>query len=283
LEGSEVLNREGLSSAYEIPVVVPTITGDPRDGRNDRGCGETGRRGLVPHLRVKCRFQVGDEDPYRVRALIDTGAEVSLVRKGLVESQYLQPSRIPLLILGANNRRVIGGTLQVSGLLEFDATAYGSHEPVRHIFPTTLHEADITEDIIFSYSFLAYIRLEISPWRHGLELKMDGRRSFIEGLPKEPRSTGNARGLQPRVLPINSLERTRDESPDSGTRTKETPAGKTGPNQRITGDNRTKESNVSADNRDKSCDNASSSGGSLMRKRAFRNGMCPPDVRKTWV
>ena len=79
------------------------------------------------------------------------------------------------------------------GLLEFDATAYRSHEPVRHIFTTTLHEADITEDIIFSYSWLANIRLEISPWRHGLELKMDGRRSFIEGLPREPRSTGNAR------------------------------------------------------------------------------------------
>jgi len=52
----------------------------------------------------------------------------------------------------------------VCGLLEFDATAYESHEPVRQIFPTTLHEAHITEDIILSYSCLAHIRLEISPW-----------------------------------------------------------------------------------------------------------------------
>ena len=33
LEGSEVLNREGLSPWAEIPVVVPTITGEPRDGK----------------------------------------------------------------------------------------------------------------------------------------------------------------------------------------------------------------------------------------------------------
>jgi len=55
-EGSEILNRDGLSPWAEIPVVVLTITGEPRDRRNDWGCGETGRRGQVPHLRVKCRF-----------------------------------------------------------------------------------------------------------------------------------------------------------------------------------------------------------------------------------
>ena len=151
---------------------------------------------------------MGDENPYRVRALIDTGAEVSLVRKGLVGEQFLHPARIPLRILGANNRRVEGGTLEVTELLEFDTTEHGSHDPIRYAFQLTLHEADIAEDIILSYAWLANAKLGLSPWRHRLELKIGGRRVFVPGLPKEPKLVGNASGSQTRVLLVSSREAT---------------------------------------------------------------------------
>ena len=97
---------------------LPTITGEPRDGNIDPGVRETGRREQVTHLRLRCSFQVGDKDPDHVSAFINIKAVVSLVRKGLVDSEYLQSSCIPLRFLTANNQMVEGGTLESYPLLK---------------------------------------------------------------------------------------------------------------------------------------------------------------------
>ena len=42
-------------------------------------------------------------------ALIDTGAEICVVKKGLIPSELLQPAKKPLRLVGANERRLEGG------------------------------------------------------------------------------------------------------------------------------------------------------------------------------
>lgn len=73
-------------------------------------------------IRLAFVFLHAGWEPIEVRALIDTGAEVSLVRQGLFPPSFFKISPVPLKILGANEHRVGGGTLETFGHLEALAT-----------------------------------------------------------------------------------------------------------------------------------------------------------------
>lgn len=56
-------------------------------------------------IRLAFVFLHAGWEPIEVRALIDTGAEVSLVRQGLFPPSFFKISPVPLKILGANEHR----------------------------------------------------------------------------------------------------------------------------------------------------------------------------------
>ena len=68
------------------------------------------------HLRVRVRC--GREEKV-VDVLVDTGAQVSLVRRGLFKEELLQPSRRPVRLKVANGEIMGGGTYEATISMEF--------------------------------------------------------------------------------------------------------------------------------------------------------------------
>ena len=69
-------------------------------------------------LHLKVRVRCGQEELV-VDVLVDTGAQVSLVRRGLFKEEFLQPSRIPVRLKVANGEIMGGGTHEATISMEF--------------------------------------------------------------------------------------------------------------------------------------------------------------------
>ena len=106
-----------------------------------------------------------------VKALIDTGAQVSIVRQGLLPDECFRAARKPLLLKTASGELLPGGQRVASLLMEIDAeTDKGC--PVKTPWKTniTVHDGDVGADMIIGYPWLMRQRLDIQPWRNALQL-----------------------------------------------------------------------------------------------------------------
>jgi hypothetical protein len=52
---------------------------------------------------------------FSIRALIDTGAEVNIIKRGIIPQEYLQKDSNPLVLRGANETKLKGGDLCIRG------------------------------------------------------------------------------------------------------------------------------------------------------------------------
>ena len=71
-----------------------------------------------PQLHLKVRVRCGQEELV-VEVLVDTGAQVSLVRRRLFKEECLQPSRRPVRLKVANGEIMGGGTDEATISMEF--------------------------------------------------------------------------------------------------------------------------------------------------------------------
>ena len=69
-------------------------------------------------LHLKVRVRCGPEEKVE-DVLVDTGAQVSLVRRGLFKEELLQPSRRPVRLKVANGEIMGGGTHEATISMEF--------------------------------------------------------------------------------------------------------------------------------------------------------------------
>ena len=78
-------------------------------------------------LHLKVRVRCGREEKV-VDVLVDTGAQVSLVRRGLFKEELLQPSRRPVRLKVTNGEIMGGGTHEATISMEFSAVCSKKHE-----------------------------------------------------------------------------------------------------------------------------------------------------------
>ena len=107
-------------------------------------------------LHLKVRVRCGQEELV-VDVLVDTGAQVSSVRRGLFKEESLQPSRRPVRLKVANGEIMDGGTHEATISMEFL-----EHERLnrpdlvkRSTLSGNFYVADITDwDTIMGYDFM---------------------------------------------------------------------------------------------------------------------------------
>ena len=172
----------GDESSPELDIArLPTLKGSESSSEQDNSKRALKRK----HLRVDCMFRVGENEPVRIRALIDTGAEVSLIRQGILPPTYFYVSPSPIRIIGPDDQRVQGGVMELSGQIEMLATDSSEGGRIQVGFPTELKEANIAEQVILSFEWLSKFKIDIIPWKHGLSARVNGKRAWIPGAKGE--------------------------------------------------------------------------------------------------
>ena len=121
-------------------------------------------------LHLKVRVRCG-QDEFVVDVLVDTGAQVSLVRRGLFKEESVQPSRRPVRLKVVNGEIMGGGTHEATISMEF-----WEHERLnrpdlakRSTLSANFHLADITDwDMIMGYDFMVANAIGALPHRSTL-------------------------------------------------------------------------------------------------------------------
>jgi len=165
------------------------------------------------HLRIDCLLRIGESEPVQIRALVDTGAEVSLIRQGVLPRNFFYTSANPIRIVGPDDQRVQGGVLEVAGQIEMQAFDASDNKRIMIGFPVELKEANISEEVILSYEWLTQFKIDITPWRHGLVALVNGNRAWVPGSKRE---AAGANGLGMPSPSVNALAR-ESESSSEGT------------------------------------------------------------------
>ena len=135
------------------------------------------------HLRIAAVGHVSEETRPKVLVLVDTGAQISLIRKGLIPSGEMQPMSNPIRLLTASKQLLRGGEKQVKVDLIFNGVCEDTGEEVQVVAPTLLCEAEISDDVIVSYTWLGERGFEISPRKHGMLCQVGDTRIWVSGLP----------------------------------------------------------------------------------------------------
>ena len=123
----------------------------------------------------------------QITALIDTGAEVSLVKKDLFPADCFQISARPICLTGANSQTLQGGVNEALLTLEFAATDKESGREIQVRTPSLLYEAAIELDMILSYAWLAERGFDVCARRHGIQGTTEDRVIWIPGINKQER------------------------------------------------------------------------------------------------
>ena len=189
---------------------IPTIKREARDGFHDSGLNPTHHGTRLKNLLVACKLIIGDEPPISFVALVDTGAEMNLIQKGILPEHCLRPSPTPFKLVGPNASVIEGGSHYTVGQLKCDLITYHEHQKVEHYFTGDFHEADITEEAILSFVWLDDNRADVSAWRYGLKVEIDGRKAFLAGSKKQPRRPDSSARLQTRVDSVSKINLSAD-------------------------------------------------------------------------
>ena len=112
--------------------------------------------------------------------LVDTGAQVKLVRTGLF-SDIGRPAHDPVRLQTVGGQLLGGGTRTLGLDLHLVANDYGTSETYTHVVTDDFYIADITCDVILSYPFLRSRNIGVIPHRRRLLWEHDWGWTWLRG------------------------------------------------------------------------------------------------------
>ncbi len=136
----------------------------------------------------------------QVMALIETGAEVCLVKKGIFPQECIQRSAKPVALTVANSQLVVGGFNEALLTLEFVAKDRTTTNELKVSTPSLLFEADIGQDMILSYAWLAERGFDVCPQRHGIQASTEEHVVWIPGVVRNHKKINSLEMDQSSVL-----------------------------------------------------------------------------------
>ena len=150
--------------------------------------GRVEHRGGGTQLLMEVQARCNGEERI-ILALVDTGAQANLVRRGLFSSECFRPARVPLALTTVSGEVLPGGRSEIKLSLSFSAEA-DDGAPVQQRWKTTawFHDADIGCDAILSYQWMSEARLNVLTWRDALQLN-EPPRWILQSTGPERRNT----------------------------------------------------------------------------------------------
>ena len=132
-------------------------------------------------LAITLRTRDGVE--HKLQALVDTGAEVSLVRRGVFD-KYLREPREPIKIEAANQLGLGGRHREFTARILLSGVDPDTARRVQVDLPFFAYDASVDVDAIISFGWLAANHIDVKPRRHGILIHQNDNLVWVEGLPR---------------------------------------------------------------------------------------------------
>ena len=149
----------------------------------------------------------------QARALLDTGAEVSLIKKGLIPESAFRDATSPLRLIAANNLQVEGGEKEVELEIRFQGVDLQTRKKRSLHIHTVLVEAEIEEDVILSYRWMGEWDVRVGRRPHGVWISASAGQWWVAGIRTRPQQRANAR-LPRAPVHINKVEAQKPRAQD---------------------------------------------------------------------
>ena len=133
-------------------------------------------------LALEGSLVVKDGVRFSVSALVDTGSEVNLVRKGLVDPKYLRPCGPEVSFVAVNKQGLGGNHNHLSCELSFQGCERDTKEKTTVVFPFRCFDASIDVGAILSYEWLARQAVTVWPRQHGVTVEGAGNSVWVPGV-----------------------------------------------------------------------------------------------------
>ena len=130
----------------------------------------------VPVTLVMC-----DGTRVKVSALVDTGSEVNLVRRGLLDDRHSRPCGLGVSFYAVNQQSLGGNHRQVSCDLIMQGVEQDTEGRQKLVFPLKAYDALVDVDLILSYEWLARQNIHVHARRHGLTIGRSGLFFLVGG------------------------------------------------------------------------------------------------------
>ena len=156
----------------------------------------------TPHTNLSLHVWVDlwiGQTKFVVKALVDTGAEINVIRKGLIPLDHTHTNHRPISMTAADAAPLTGGKTGVSGTAVLGGNEIDTKVWIEIHCPIHFYEAKISAEAILSYSWLANQNLLVNPRRHGLFYHDQGMSVFMPGIEKTDKVTPT------RVAPVVSV------------------------------------------------------------------------------
>jgi len=116
-----------------------------------------------------CKAEVAPGEFTTLKLLVDTGAEVSIIREGIVPEEHLYTLHKPWKLTAANQQLIRGGEQVAKVILHLEGFEVDTGKPQGLKVPTHFLVADLGRlDAIVSYGWLAANNLLVNGRRHGM-------------------------------------------------------------------------------------------------------------------
>ena len=120
-------------------------------------------------LTIQGHVEYGEGEPAPVQFLVDTGAELCIIRRGIIPERFLERLEKPWKLTAANQQRLVGGEFQATVSLCLKGTQVDTGYPQVLKIPTTFVVADVGHlEAILSYSWLVDNNFLVNGSRHGI-------------------------------------------------------------------------------------------------------------------
>ena len=191
----QVLPQVEESSRVQEPPLLPAarITGGIRNVAQQHHPRGDPTGALERFLKLKVVLVTPDLNEIQADALVDTGAEVSIIKKGLVPDSLLMEAKQPLRLVAANSQTMQGGTMEVQVELRLQARNFDTREHLTVATPCVFYVAEMEEDLILANIWLGMRDMVVNPRQNGLSTTIDDQKIWIPGVTSNPRQRSNAR------------------------------------------------------------------------------------------
>ena len=118
-----------------------------------------------------------------VSALVDTGSEVNLIRKGLLDPSQTRACGPEVRFCAVNKQSLGKEHRQVSCEIAICGVTQDTCVAREVVCPVKAFDAPIDVDMILSYEWLARQNAQVYPRRHGVAFEAEGYSVWVPGIP----------------------------------------------------------------------------------------------------